>query len=76
MHAQLPAEIMSRIVAIRLHIDESGPENGQLRIISSSHCQMPAYHAYPPSGAAEPKPLPSRLRLSVMVRLVMYLTFL
>jgi hypothetical protein len=39
-------------------------------------CQMPAYHAYPPSGADEPKPLPKRLRLSVTVRLVMYLTFL
>jgi hypothetical protein len=39
-------------------------------------CQMPAYQAYPPSGADEPKPLPNRLRLSVTVRLVMYLTFL
>ena len=40
------------------------------------HNQMPAYHAYPPSGAAEPNPLPNRLRSSVRVRRVMYLTFL
>ena len=38
--------------------------------------QMPAYHAYPPSGDAEPRPLPNRLRLSVRVSRVMYLTFL
>ncbi len=38
--------------------------------------QMPAYHAYPPSGDAEPRPLPNRFRLSLMVRRVMYLTLL
>ena len=38
--------------------------------------QMPAYHAYPASGDAEPRPLPNRLRLSAIVRRVMYLTFL
>src|ERR1019366_4011157 len=31
-------------------------------------CQMPAYHGYPPSGDAEPKPLPNRFRLSLMAR--------
>ena len=39
-------------------------------------CQMPAYHAYPPSGDAEPNPLPNCLMLSVRVSRVMYLTFL
>jgi len=40
--------------------------------------QMPAYHAYPSSApkAPEPKPLPNCLRLSVIVRRLMYLTFL
>ena len=41
-------------------------------------CQMPAYHAYPSSApnSPEPKPLPNCLRLSVIVRRLMYLTFL
>ncbi len=38
--------------------------------------QMPAYHAYPPSGDAEPRPLPKCLRSSVAVRRVMYFTLL
>jgi hypothetical protein len=38
--------------------------------------QIPAYQAYPPSGEAEPKPLPNGLSVSVRVRRVMYLTFL
>jgi ectoine hydroxylase-related dioxygenase (phytanoyl-CoA dioxygenase family) len=37
LHVQPPAEIMSRILAIRLHLDESGPENGPLRVIPTSH---------------------------------------
>ncbi len=39
VHVQPPAEIMSRMVAIRLHLDESGPENGPLRVIPGSHRQ-------------------------------------
>ena len=38
--------------------------------------QIPAYHAYPPSGEAEPRPLPNPLRLSVTVMLARYLTLL
>jgi ectoine hydroxylase-related dioxygenase (phytanoyl-CoA dioxygenase family) len=37
LHVQPPAEIMDRILAIRLHLDESGPENGPLRVIPASH---------------------------------------
>jgi ectoine hydroxylase-related dioxygenase (phytanoyl-CoA dioxygenase family) len=37
VHVQPPAEIMSRILAIRLHLDESGPDNGPLRVIPASH---------------------------------------
>jgi ectoine hydroxylase-related dioxygenase (phytanoyl-CoA dioxygenase family) len=38
-HVQPPAEIMSRILAIRLHLDESGPDNGPLRAVAGSHKQ-------------------------------------
>jgi ectoine hydroxylase-related dioxygenase (phytanoyl-CoA dioxygenase family) len=39
VHVQPPADVMSRIIAIRLHLDESGPDNGPLRVISGSHKQ-------------------------------------
>jgi hypothetical protein len=38
--------------------------------------QIPANHAYPPSGDAEPKPLPNFRRSSVTARRVINLTFL
>jgi hypothetical protein len=38
--------------------------------------QMPAYQAYPPSGAAEPRPFPKVFRLSVTVIWVIYFTLL
>ena len=38
--------------------------------------QMPAYHAYPPSGDAEPSPFPKPFSESVAVIRVMYLTLL
>lgn len=36
-HVQPPADILSRILALRLHLDESGPDNGPLRVIPGSH---------------------------------------
>ena len=36
-HVQPPAAIMSRILAVRLHLDDSGPDNGPLRVIPASH---------------------------------------
>ena len=36
-NVQPPAEIMNRVLAIRLHLDESGPDNGPLRVIAGSH---------------------------------------
>ena len=39
VHVQPPADIMSRILALRLHLDESGRENGPLRVIPGSHKQ-------------------------------------
>jgi ectoine hydroxylase-related dioxygenase (phytanoyl-CoA dioxygenase family) len=37
LHVQPPAEIMRGILAIRLHLDESGIDNGPLRVIAGSH---------------------------------------
>ena len=60
---------------------DSGPDKRKKGPADSGdglRCQMPAYHAYPSSAPnkPEPKPLPNCLRLSVIVRRVMYLTFL
>lgn len=37
LHVQPPAEVMQRLLAIRIHLDESGPDNGPLRVIPGSH---------------------------------------
>jgi ectoine hydroxylase-related dioxygenase (phytanoyl-CoA dioxygenase family) len=37
LHVQPPPEVMSGLLAIRLHVDESGIENGPLRVIAGSH---------------------------------------
>jgi ectoine hydroxylase-related dioxygenase (phytanoyl-CoA dioxygenase family) len=39
LHVQPPAEVMSSMLAIRLHLDENGPDNGPLRVIAGSHKQ-------------------------------------
>jgi ectoine hydroxylase-related dioxygenase (phytanoyl-CoA dioxygenase family) len=36
-HVQPPAGVMSRLLAIRLHLDDSGTDNGPLRVIAGSH---------------------------------------
>jgi ectoine hydroxylase-related dioxygenase (phytanoyl-CoA dioxygenase family) len=38
-HVQPPADVMSGMLSIRLHLDESGLDNGPLRVISGSHTQ-------------------------------------
>jgi ectoine hydroxylase-related dioxygenase (phytanoyl-CoA dioxygenase family) len=38
-HVQPPADVMSGMLSIRLHLDESGLDNGPLRVISGSHLQ-------------------------------------
>jgi ectoine hydroxylase-related dioxygenase (phytanoyl-CoA dioxygenase family) len=37
LHVQPPVEVMSGILAIRLHLDGSGLDNGPLRVIAGSH---------------------------------------
>lgn len=34
---QAPARVLREIVALRIHIDDSGPDNGPLRLIPGSH---------------------------------------
>lgn len=37
LHVQPSAEVMSGMLAVRLHLDESGLDNGPLRVIAGSH---------------------------------------
>ena len=37
VHARPPAEILERMVAIRLHLDDTGPDNGALGVVPGSH---------------------------------------
>jgi hypothetical protein len=36
-HAHAPAHLLARIVTIRLHLDDSGPADGPLRVLPGSH---------------------------------------
>lgn len=36
-YAHAPASVLSRVVALRLHIDDSGPDNGPLRVLPGTH---------------------------------------
>src|SRR5262245_42348743 len=36
-YAHAPAWAMGRVVAVRLHLDESGPNSGSLRVLPGSH---------------------------------------
>jgi len=35
--AQPPAHVLARMVAVRVHLDDSGPDNGPLRVLPGSH---------------------------------------
>ena len=37
VHVQPPAEILERVLAIRLHLDDAGPDNGALRVLPGTH---------------------------------------
>ncbi|WP_164104203.1 phytanoyl-CoA dioxygenase family protein [Candidatus Laterigemmans baculatus] len=36
-HVQPPTEVLARMLTVRIHLDECGPENGPLRVIPGSH---------------------------------------
>lgn len=37
VHVEPPAEVLAQMLAVRIHLDECGPENGPLRVIAGSH---------------------------------------
>jgi ectoine hydroxylase-related dioxygenase (phytanoyl-CoA dioxygenase family) len=37
LHAIAPAAALERLVALRVHLDDSGPDNGPLRVLPHSH---------------------------------------
>jgi phytanoyl-CoA dioxygenase PhyH len=36
-HAHAPAELLARMVTVRLHLDDCGPESGPMRVLPGSH---------------------------------------
>lgn len=36
-HVQAPAELMERMLAVRVHLDDCGPSNGPVRVLNGSH---------------------------------------
>lgn len=36
-HCQPPREVLDRIITLRVHLDDCGPENGPLRVVPGSH---------------------------------------
>ncbi|MDF1741233.1 MAG: phytanoyl-CoA dioxygenase family protein [Verrucomicrobiales bacterium] len=38
-HVEPPAELLAKMVTLRIHLDDGGPENGPLSIVPGSHCQ-------------------------------------
>lgn len=38
-HVQPPAEIMENMIALRVHLDDAGPDNGALRVLPGTHRQ-------------------------------------
>jgi ectoine hydroxylase-related dioxygenase (phytanoyl-CoA dioxygenase family) len=37
VHVQPPVSVLEQMLAVRVHLDECGPENGPVRVISGSH---------------------------------------
>jgi ectoine hydroxylase-related dioxygenase (phytanoyl-CoA dioxygenase family) len=37
LHVEAPREVLAQMLAIRIHLDASGPDNGPLRVIPASH---------------------------------------
>ena len=37
LHVEAPATVLSQMLAVRIHLDQCGPDNGPLRVIAGSH---------------------------------------
>lgn len=44
-HVQAPAEVLERMVAVRLHLDPCGEGNGPLRVLPGTHAEGKLSHA-------------------------------
>ena len=55
-HVHAPAEILERMLAVRIHLDDCGPDNGPVRVLPGSHrvgrLSPDAIDAWKASGAA------------------------
>ena len=38
VHVQPPVEVLERMLAVRVHLDDCGPTNGPVRVLAGSHC--------------------------------------
>jgi ectoine hydroxylase-related dioxygenase (phytanoyl-CoA dioxygenase family) len=38
-HVQPPVEVLNRMVTLRVHLDDCGPESGPLRVLPGSHAE-------------------------------------
>lgn len=38
VHVQPPVDVLERMLAVRVHLDDCGPTNGPVRVLSGSHC--------------------------------------
>jgi ectoine hydroxylase-related dioxygenase (phytanoyl-CoA dioxygenase family) len=38
-HVHAPAELLARMITVRLHLDDCGPENGPMRVLPGSHAE-------------------------------------
>ena len=39
VHAQAPAHLLEGMLAVRLHLDDCGPDRGPLRVLPGTHCR-------------------------------------
>jgi ectoine hydroxylase-related dioxygenase (phytanoyl-CoA dioxygenase family) len=39
LYVQPPTSVLEELLAIRVHVDASGPDNGPLRVVPRSHCR-------------------------------------
>jgi ectoine hydroxylase-related dioxygenase (phytanoyl-CoA dioxygenase family) len=37
LHVEAPSEVLAQMIAVRVHLDACGPENGPLRVVPGSH---------------------------------------
>ena len=61
LHVQPPVDVLERMLVVRIHLDESGPDNGPLRVLPGSHRagklrDVESIRARPTSTVRRPSP--------------------